>query len=166
MVAGVLHGSLDRAATDSSTPEAVTRLRGRTGRPPAPWTWRSTSAGSIARRHTMHGRPVPRLDLDTPLTGGRRASDRRARICCRNSPSEAAEPPEMDQPGVRGRARRSLARIMDGPPHNAGTTLWCRGISLRKGEPDSTGRGARMRQPENPQEAIGVYTGRRGRAWW
>jgi hypothetical protein len=42
----------------------------------------------------------------------------------------------------------------------------CRGILLRKGEPDSTGRGARMRQPENPQEATGVYTRRRGWAWW
>src|SRR6266478_9652774 len=67
---------------------ACNRLRGRTGRPPAPWTWRSTSVGSIARRHTRHGRPVPRWDLDTPSTTGKRACSSRTRICCLNCSSE------------------------------------------------------------------------------
>lgn len=36
-----------------------------------------------------------------------------------------------------------------------GDTTGCRRICLRTGEPDSTGCGARMRQPASPQEATG-----------
>jgi hypothetical protein len=40
---------------------------------------RSTSVGAIARRQTMQGRPVPRWDLDTPSTDGKRFSANRVR---------------------------------------------------------------------------------------
>ena len=79
---------------------------------PSPPAWCSTSVGSMARPHTTQGRPVPRLDLDTPSTAGRRASDKRARICPRSSSSVAAEPLAVG--AHKGASGRPLCLLLRG----------------------------------------------------
>ena len=104
----------------------------------------------------MQGRPVPGWDFDTPSTVGRRASIAgcvsaaavRHRGKCLNHPRCSSQ----TRAGERGPLwRGSWTSLLTMRGDTTGVVESVCG----RGEPDSASCGARMRQPESPQEATG-----------
>ena len=115
---------------------------------PGPSTSRSSVGELIGRPHTRHRRPVPRRIEDIPVAANNSRFDSRARTSCLRSPS--GRPGIIASGIVAPQTRRTAPRRRIGGS--------CGGFG--KVKPDATGSGAKVRQPESPQEAHIPYTRR------
>ena len=113
---------------------------------PGPSTSRSSVGELIGRPHTRHRRPVPRRIEDIPVAANNSRFDSRARTSCLRSPS--GRPGIIASGIVAPQTRRTAPRRRIGGS--------CGGFG--KVKPDATGSGAKVRQPESPQEARPGYT--------